>query len=122
MIYKIVKNSWRYEYPIKLPPGVILKIIITSSLPGVFVTVTAKISILGYFPKNPIFAIFGILVNFGHFQENPIFAHFQENPKNGHFWKNSNFGNFGYFWHFQENRYFCKNGDFCRSCKKGEKW
>lgn len=115
----MVKNSWRYEYPIKISPGVILKIIITSSLPGVFVTAIAKISILGYFPQNPIFAIFGILAILGHFWENPIFAHFQENPKIGHFWKNRNFG---YFWYFQENWYFCENGDFCRSCKKGEKW
>ena len=61
MIYKIVKNSWIYEHPFKLLPGVILKIIITSSLPCVFAIVVAKISILGYFPKKPIFGYFGIL-------------------------------------------------------------
>ena len=51
----MVKNSWRYEYPFKLLPGVVLKIIITSSLPCVFVAVVAKISILGYFPKKSPF-------------------------------------------------------------------
>ena len=53
----MVKNSWRYEHPFKLLPGVVLKIIITSSLHCVFVAVVAKISILGYFPKSPFFGI-----------------------------------------------------------------
>ena len=57
----MVKNSWIYEHPFKLLPGVILKIIITSSLPCVFAIVVAKISILGYFPQKPIFWYFGIL-------------------------------------------------------------
>ena len=77
MIYKMVKNSWRYEHPFKLLPGVVLKIIITSSLPCVFVAVVAKISILGYFPKKPIFGVFW---HFGHFwpflADPPIFPIF----------------------------------------------
>ena len=64
MIYKMVKNSWRYEHPFKLLPGVVFKIITTSSLPCVFVAVVAKISILGYFPKK---AHFGVFWHFGHF-------------------------------------------------------
>ena len=44
-----------------------MKIIIISSLPGVFVIVIAKISILGYFPKNPIFGYFAIFGYFGVF-------------------------------------------------------
>ena len=60
----MVKNSWRYEHPFKLLPGVVLKIIITSSLPCVFVVVVAKISILGYFPKKAYFWVFWY---FGHF-------------------------------------------------------
>ena len=79
MIYKIVKNSWIYEHPFKLLPGVILKIIITSSLPCVFAIVVVKISILGYFPKKPILGYFGILGIFGHFG------------------RSSHFPNFGYF-------------------------
>ena len=91
MIYKIVKNSWIYEHPFKLLPGVILKIIITSSLHCVFVAVVAKISILGYFPKKPIFGYFGILGIFGHFGRSSHFPHF---PNFGHF---PHFPNFGYF-------------------------
>ena len=83
MIYKMVKNSWSYEHPFKLLPGVVLKIIITSSLPCVFVAVVAKISILGYFPQKPIFWYFGILGIFGHFGRSSHFPHF---PNFGYFW------------------------------------
>ena len=76
----MVKNSWRYEHPFKLLPGVVLKIIITSSLPCVFVAVVAKISILGYFPKNPIFGYFGILGIFGHFGRSSHFPIFHIFP------------------------------------------
>ena len=87
----MVKNSWRYEHPFKLLPGVILKIITTSSLHCVFATVVAKISILGYFPKNPIFGYFAILGYFGYFGRFPHFSHFP---------------NFGYFLHFFIFAYF----------------
>ena len=60
----MVKNSWSYEHPFKLLPGVVLKIIITSSLPCVFVAVVVKISILGYFPQK---VYFGVFWHFGHF-------------------------------------------------------
>ena len=81
----MVKNSWRYEHPFKLLPGVVLKIIITSSLPCVFVVVVAKISILGYFPKKPIFGYFGILGIFGHFGRSSHFPHFPHFPHFGYF-------------------------------------
>ena len=84
----MVKNSWRYEHPFKLLPGVVLKIIITSSLPCVFVAVVAKISILGYFPKKPILGYFGILGIFDHFGRSshfPNFPHFPYFPHFGHF-------------------------------------
>ena len=85
----MVKNSWRNEYPFKLLPGVVLKIIITSSLPCVFVVVVAKISILGYFPKKPIFGYFGILGIFGrssHFSHFPHFPYFPYFPHFGYFY------------------------------------
>lgn len=82
MTYEIVKNSWRYEHPFKLLPGVSLKIITISSLPGVFATAIAKISILGYFPKNPIF---GNLANFGYFGRSSHFPHFPHFPYFGYF-------------------------------------
>ena len=91
----MVKNSWSYEHPFKLLPGVVLKIIITSSLPCVFVAVVAKISILGYFPKKPIFGYFGILGIFDHFGRSSHFPHFPHFP---------NFGHFPYFLIFA---YFC---------------
>ena len=91
----MVKNSWRYEHPFKLLPGVVFKIIITSSLPCVFVVVVAKISILGYFPKKPIFGYFGILGIFGHFGRSSHFPNFPHFP---------NFGHFPYFFIFA---YFC---------------
>ena len=65
--------------------GLFLKIITISSLPGVFAAVVAKISILGYFPKNPIFWYFAIFGYFGHFLHFCIFAYFQEKPKISHF-------------------------------------
>ena len=84
----MVKNSWSYEHPFKLLPGVVLKIIITSSLPCVFVAVVTKISILGYFPKNPIF---GNLANFGYFGRSSHFPHFPY---------------FGYFAIFAKTQFF----------------
>ena len=88
----MVKNSWRYEHPFKLLPGVVLKIIITSSLPCEFVVVVAKISILGYFPKKPIFGYFGILGIFGYFGRSSHFPYFP---------------NFDHFPHFLIFGYFC---------------
>ena len=73
MIYKRVKNSWSYEHPFKQLQGVVLKKIITASLPCVFVAVVAKISILGYFPKKPIFGYFGILGILAILADPPIF-------------------------------------------------
>ena len=89
MIYKMVKNSWRYEHPFKLLPGVIFKIIITSSLPCVFVAVVAKISILGYFPKKAHFWVFW---HFGHFWL---------------FWQILPFPSFPQFWLFSPFLHFC---------------
>ena len=109
MIYKMVKNSWRYEHPFKLLPGVVLKIIITSSLHCVFVAVVAKISILGYFPQKPIFWYFGILGIFGYFGRSSHFPHFPQ------FWLFSPFLHFCLFllklsfllfWHFPNFGYF----------------
>ena len=94
MIYKMVKNSWSYEHPFKLLPGVVLKIIITSSLPCVFVAVVAKISILGYFPKKPIFGYFGILGIFDHFGRSSHFPLFPPFPQ---FWPFSPFLHFCLF-------------------------
>ena len=85
----MVKNSWSYEHPFKLLPGVVLKIIITSSLPCVFAIVVAKISILGYFPKKPIFGYFGILGIFGSF------------------WQILPFPPFPQFWPFSPFLHFC---------------
>ena len=116
----MVKNSWRYEHPFKLLPGVVLKIIITSSLHCVFVAVVAKISILGYFPKNPIFGYFGILGYFGHFC---IFAYFQENPKNGQFWETAILANLGIFSISRKTGIFVKMvvfGNLIKKVKNGD--
>ena len=81
----MVKNSWRYEHPFKLLPGVVLKIIITSSLPCVFVVVVAKISILGYFPKKAYFWVFWYFGHFWPFWQILPFPHFPHFPHFGYF-------------------------------------
>ena len=91
----MVKNSWSYEHPFKLLPGVVLKIIITSSLPCVFVAVVAKISILGYFPKKAHFWVFW---HFGHFWPFWQILPFPPFPPFPQFWPFSPFLHFCLFW------------------------
>ena len=97
-----------------------MKIITISSLHRVFATAAAKISILGYFPKNPIFGYFAILGHFGHFC---IFAYFQENPKNGQFWETAILANLGIFSISSKTGIFVKMvifGNLIKKVKNGD--
>ena len=76
-----------------------------------FVIAVAKISILGYFPKNPIFGYFAILGYFGHFGRSLHFPHFPYFP---------HFSHFGYFGYFPIFGYFGIFGHFGELGKNGE--